>query len=671
MEYKSPLSIYFVWSKSDDQYVKPITEYTTQLLSRDINKPFSRSMNLPVFYMTTLDKNGIPSDIESKSEKSIIFVFLSKHIVANQGYVDYLKVLIKKEYIVIPIAIDSFALNLNNIFNAKNFIRSYDFKDNFRVQYMFISISHEIYRWALNENFNQNLSGKEMALKLFLSHAKDGRNGIKVAKGLKNFIDNSSINSFFDATDIAPGYRFDAEIIESIKKSTLIEIDSDIYSSRYWCQKEILCAKNNNRPIIAVDVLEEYEDRKFPYAANVPCVHITLEESLSEVDMLRILVAALLETLRFFYTTLLFKAYKQAGLIEDDAIIISRPPELSDIEKLSLEAGDYIKYNNKLLIYPEPKIYDEELEIFRKLGVNIKTPLSIAIESLRNKNIGISISEISKDEMIHIGQDYKHLINLSQEIAKQLLARNSTLVYGGDLRKDGFTQYLFEEAQVVQAITKSEKKYIKNYISWPIYLNDSVDIVEWKASYINVADMIEVDPSNDIHDLISCREKFLLPANPSNNYVWSRCLTSMREIMTNDCDIRICAGGKMLGYKGRLPGVLEEIIIAIKLKRPIFLLGGFGGVTKKVCDLIESGKVPEELTLDWQIRNNKNYKELVEIYKSKGLSELVDYNNLLKSINIKSLSNGLDEDENLRLFSTPFADEAIHLILKGIKKLQN
>ena len=671
MEYISPLAVYFVWNKADEEEVKPIIEYTTGLLSRDINKPFSRSMNLPVFYRTTLNKNEIPNDIKSESERSIIFIFLSKNVVANSQYIDYLKLLVEKEYIIIPIAIDVYALNLNNIFNGRNFIRSYDFEEKYRTKYMFISISHEIYRWTLNENYDKKLSGKEMALKLFLSHAKDGRNGIKVAKGLKKFIDNSMINNFFDATDIAPGYRFDEEIIESIKQSTLIEIDSDIYSSRYWCQKEILCAKNNNRPIIAVDVLEDYEDRKFPYASNVPCVHITVEECLSEVDALRILASALLETIRFFYTTLLFKTYKSIKLIEEDAIIIPRPPELSDIEKLNTKSSSYIEYNNKLFIYPEPPIYDEELEIFKKLGIKTKTPLSITIESLQNKKVGISISEISDIEMINIGQDYQHLINLSQEIAKQLLTRNTELVYGGDLRESGFTKYLFEEAQVVQARTKSQKKYIKNYISWPIYLNDSVDIIEWKARYSNVAEMIEVDPSSDINDLIPCRESFLPPTNPRNNYVWSRCLTSMREMMSGNCDIRICAGGKNSRYEGRLPGVLEEIIIAIRLKQPIFLLGGFGGITASVCDFIKNGRVPLELTLDWQIENNNNYKDLIDIYNSRGLDNLVNYDRLLKLINIEGLNNGLNENDNLRLFSTPFVDEAIYLILKGIKVLQD
>ena len=50
---------------------------------------------------------------------------------------------------------------------------------------------------------------------------------------------------FFDANEISPGFKFDQEIENHIKNSTIIAIESDAYSSRYWCQREILSAKGN------------------------------------------------------------------------------------------------------------------------------------------------------------------------------------------------------------------------------------------------------------------------------------------------------------------------------------------------------------------------------------------------------------------------------------------
>lgn len=670
-DFLQPLSVIFVWHPADEDSVKPIVDYCFLLLSRDIKKPFSRSMNLPVFFRTT-NKKGVPSSIDTISQKNIIFTFVSKEVACDDPWIDYIKEIPKSENsIVIPIALDEIALRLSCEFDNKNFIRAYDFDSSFINDYMFIAIAHEIYRYALNESFEKKAMGRDNALKIFLSHAKDGENGIKIAKELKSFIDNSLMQNFFDATDIAVGYKFDEEIEKYIKESTIISIHSDLYSSRYWCQREILSAKKYDRPIIAVDTLEEYEDRRFPFATNIPGVHVDIDDIPSKKEMLRILKSTLLETLRFFYSKLSLEQYKKSFDLDRDTEIRSRPPEVSDIEKIFFLDGNSIKYKYKSIIYPEPPLYNEELSFLYKLGINIATPLTADMCSLQASRIGISISEPSKEELISIGQDFNHLALLSQDIARHLLAREAVLIYGGDLRPNGFTKFLFDEAQALQARTQSNNIHIVNYIAWPIYNNDTVDIKEWKGCYRPVASMIEVPFSQDVEDLIpiGTENSFLPPTNVENLFVWSRSLTEMRKKMINDSNIRICAGGRHFGYKGRMPGVLEEILIAIELKRPVFLLGGFGGVTASVCNFMESGTMPKELTIDWQVHNNSGYKELLDYCSLRGEQYLVEYSLLDEYLKIEHLNNGLSKEDNIRLFNTPFIDEAITLIFKGLKSL--
>ena len=43
----------------------------------------------------------------------------------------------------------------------------------------------------------------------------------------------------------------------------------------------------------------------------------------------------------------------------------------------------------------------------------------------------------------------------------------------------------------------------------------------------------------------------------------------------------------------------------------------------------------------------------------------------LNEFTMDDLHNGLSKEDNLRLFATPFVDEVIHLITKGIKSLRN
>jgi hypothetical protein len=667
--YTPPLSIIFVWHPEDSNKISPIVEYCFSQLSRDINKPFSRSMNLPIFFRTTSIK-GMPNKIDITSDKTLIFVFVSKEF-AEDCWIDYIKDIPKKEnVIVIPIAMEKIALKLTDIFEGKNFIRAYEFDSLLINDYLFIAITHEIYRWALNKNFNKTALGKDNAIKIFISHAKDGKNGIRLATDLKEFIDNTQMRNFFDATDIATGYRFNDEIIENIKESTIIAIHSDIYSSRYWCQREILCAKENNRPIIAVDTLEEFEDRRFPFASNVPGVHVHVNGSTNKNDLLRILSSALLETVRFFYSELLLKEYINDGWIEPDAEILSRPPEVSDIEKILLYDGNDIKFKHKSMVYPEPPVYTEELNFLSTLGIKISTPLTIDFYPLHNKNIGLSISDPSDEELISIGQSSKHLVPLSQDIARHLLARNASLIYGGDLRQNGFTQFIFDEALALNTRMQSQSSiHIKNFIAWPIYKNDTVDVKIWKVEYRPIAEMVEFPYSEDVKDLIPNVESFLPPTNSQNLFVWSRCLTEMRKKMIESCDARICAGGRHFGYKGKMPGVLEEIIIAIEMKKPLFLLGGFGGVTTSVCKLIQNGITPQELTLDWQIQNNAGYKELLEYCISRDIQYSVDYNLIIETIKNANLNNGLSKEENYKLFTTPYIDEALYLVFKGLKSI--
>lgn len=665
MEFKiSPLSLIFVWHPSDNDIVKPILEHCSSLLSRDINNPFSRSMNLPIFYYTTC-KKGIPNKINIDSQKKMIFAFVSKNIVSDSEWRSYIQDLYTIEGSkVISIAIDYFAFKIGGSTGTENFIRLYELSSYINER-MFISITHELYRYALNEEFTEMKTGNDNALKLFISHAKDGKNGIALAKKLKEFIDNTPMRNFFDATDIAPGYVFNAEIMNHIKGSSVIAIRSDIYSSRYWCQKEVLAAKQNNRPIIAVDIIEKFDDRNFPFASNIPEIRVECN-TIKEEELLRILSTILLETVRFFYSNKLLNYYY--GDLKD-TIICSRPPEVSDIEKLLTRIGDTVKINYKSVIYPEPPVYSEEVEFINNLGINTNTPLTLELNNLRDMYIGISISNISEEQLINIGQDETHLIKLSQDMSRHMLSRNATLIYGGDLRTNGFTEFLLNEAQVLKTRLNTDDIHLKNYISWPIYIKDIDEMIEWNAKYCDVAETIKVEYPDDVIDLIIDKDTFISPINIQNLYVWSRCLTEMRKQMIRKCNIRICAGGRFSGYKGRMPGILEEVLIAIEQKCPIFLLGGFGGITSSICNIIQYKTIPDELKLEWQINNNAGYKQLLELYENRKKKLSVNYDSISEILRNVELNNGLNEEENYRLFNTKFIDEAIYLVLKGLKNM--
>lgn len=662
--YSPPLAVVFVWHPANANQVKPLVEYCQRLLSRDIRMPFARSMNLPVFLITANEK-GKPAPINTSAKKTMVFVFASKDMVGDDEWFEYLTHLPQGSSIcAVPVAVDSSVFtSLKGVFQTRNYIRAYDFGDNIEGR-CFIAIAHEVYRWSLNESLEERKTGDETALKLFLSHCKDGETGLHLARSLKQFIDHSPMRNFFDATDTGIGYKFDEEIERQIKSSTLVAIHSDPYSSRYWCQREILCAKENKRPIIAVDTLENFEDRRFPFASNVPSVHIHVKGQPSDGDMLRILTSALLETVRFYYSKLVLEQFASAGLVDAGACILSRPPEVADIPMLLSRDGDVIYCRHKTVVYPDPPVYSEEHAFLGALGIQCMTPLTSNNRMLQGWRVGLSISEPSEEELLLLGQATTHLVTVSQEIARHLLARCSVLVYGGDLRRAGFTGFVLDEGLALQTRLSSLEIYLEDYLAWPLYLSNTQELSDWKAKYRSIARLIEVLPPQDVEGLIINKETFLPPTNAQNWYVWSRCLTTMRETLIERCDARVCAGGRHSGYKGLMPGVLEEILLAATTKKPLFLLGGFGGVTASVCKILRDERVPVELTLEWQLENNAGYGEMLRFAKGS-----VDYRQIVESLRSARLNNGLSEEENGKLFETPFVEEAVSLIIKGLSTL--
>lgn len=643
MCYKSPISIQFVWHPNDDEIVEPIVTYCKNKLSKNTKKPFLHSLDFPIFCYTSKDDNTMPSGLNNQSESSIAFIFIGDSIVSSDEWNAYIDKHMKLQEIkIVPIALSLNAHKIKTL-SSINSLRYYDYRrkyddDSMLIQCFFIEIAHEIYRWTLNldENHKQ--------LKLFLSHTKIDEYGLELAKTIKSFIDSdTTMDNFFDTNDIQTGSIFDEEIKKNIKESTLIVIHTDNYASRYWCQKEIIFAKTCHRPIISVDYIKEWEDRSFPLMCNYPNIRYS-------ENILSILELALLETIRFYYSRKMLEIYKECGLLPKDATLFSTVPDSIEINKVI----------GKTIIYPEPEIYPDEIEIVAN-GKMLATPLSYNFVNLSRKHIGLSISDVTNEELTILGQDSSCLKSLSQMLVQKFLHNGACIVYGGDLRDDGFTKYILDEAEIVYHRTSEKDILIKDYLAAPIYNKQKKQFEKWSADYYDVCKMIKVDYPSDVNDAMKDGQ-CILP----ENYVFSRALSHMRETMISECDIRICAGGRILGYKGCMPGLLEEVSITIRQKKPLFLIGGFGGAVSKLCQLMLTKEMPTELSLDWQMKNNENYSELLKIYDDN--KEEVDYS-WLNNLDISNLNNGLSNEDNKRLFVTPFSDEVVYLISKGLRNI--
>lgn len=280
---------------------------------------------------------------------------------------------------------------------------------------------------------------------------------------------------------------------------------------------------------------------------------------------------------------------------------------------------------------------------------------------LKNKRIGVSISEC--EELEELGFDINHLRDAMVETAKYILSLGGSLAYGGDLRHGGFTELFFDLLNYYNLPESNEDRF-HSYLAWPIYLNLTK---EQRAELISKVSFIEVKPPNDLE--IKELEESLPPTKGENQYIWSRCLTEMREKMNLSCDARVFLGGKISGFKGKYPGVLEEFVIALKEEQPIYLIGAFGGVTKQIIEILD-GHDASIFEKDY-MASNDDYQELKTQFNQKPSQDPISYQNIKETI-LKlgwvglSERNGLTEEQNKRLAKTPHINEIIYLILLGL-----
>ena len=284
---------------------------------------------------------------------------------------------------------------------------------------------------------------------------------------------------------------------------------------------------------------------------------------------------------------------------------------------------------------------------------------------LKGKTIGISISE--SDNLSELGYGVSHLKDAIIEIARYILASGGKLAYGGDMRQGGFTELIFDLLAYYKA-DKTLQPYERFY-SFLAYPLSTTLTLEKQAELRQNVSFKKIAPPVDLQ--IANTNEFLKPDSPENLYAWTRCLTIMREEMEESCDARIFIGGRTKGFKGKCAGILEELLIALEHKHPVYLVGAFGGITKDAIEALKGNK-PDSFSNEYYF-DNDDYKKMFLLFNDKHPSNTIDYPKYLATLQQIGLNkiaelNGLSVGDNLRLTTTPHISEVVYLILKGLTK---
>ena len=263
-------------------------------------------------------------------------------------------------------------------------------------------------------------------------------------------------------------------------------------------------------------------------------------------------------------------------------------------------------------------------------------------EPLSQKAIAIAISE--SPDMAALGLGPEHLRDAMAEIARHLLAMGARLVYGGDLRANGFTDLLFELVARYRrdADVGDVRPAVVNYLAWPI-------VVSWSAAEMRglvdelagLAELHFLDRQGGDLALAALDDAVRPPVTDGD---WTVALSAMRNVLTRASDARIVLGGRTSDYKGRMPGIAEEALTALEAEQPLFLLGGFGGCARDIAFELKLMSHPASVPT-WAGRD------------------------LFGRFDRTALRNGLTAEENTTLVRSVHIDEAVALILRGLLRL--
>lgn len=668
-------------------------------LARTIHKTLNADPAVPGLRIPTVfcPTDGIspPTSYDlGEAERGLVLVLADAHVVDRDsgqertwsGFIGDLWAACQgTPHRFLPVQLHPAAWGFDERLTGTNFVRAFaepdkESRDALVVRRLVIELCRELRDWDSLQEPNLHAKGP---VSLFLSHTKlDIDVEPRVTTALIDYLKHDQpVRAWVDAGDIDAGSPFAEAIERGVEDSSLLCVLTDNYSTREWCRKEIILAKRHQRPVVVVAAFGRQEVRSFPYLGNVPVLHwpcippetsdaqkaaINRAAATAAVDLL------LKETLRSLHATRLLEGVAQAG-----DRISARPPELLSLLRAK---------GAKAVLYPDPPLGREELELLHETEVPTTTPLSrlAAERPLRGTQIALSLSEST--DIQRYGFDALHLRDAMVELSRYLLLKGATLVYGGHLGDEGYTQALFELVRAHHCLEGMERvERIVNMVGWPLPYNQ--DLV---ARYSNVARLKRIPRPPDLtacpgEAIAKAVEERPYPADqsPEHRYCWARGMTQMRAAqVAGDSGIgaRIILGGRLgppesgpgadeSWYAGRIPGLLEEVTLSAQTGQPVFLIGAFGGAAALAIDLLEGKDRPEA---SWDYQRRAPHSEAMRVLYDRCGQTWLDYSeiiDLLRATGPAGINPLLSAEENHELFHSRHVTRVIALILKGLSSL--
>jgi len=190
----------------------------------------------------------------------------------------------------------------------------------------------------------------------------------------------------------------------------------------------------------------------------------------------------------------------------------------------------------------------------------------------------IALSVSDSEDLSVLGLSPMHLKLALAEIARVVFVSNGRLLYAGDLRPDGHTELLLQEL----ARYGQGQGALELYMAWSTHRRTLLSSLEDADERLGIRGRLialdrEGQPLAHFRDGRSEAGSDDLPPEARE-----AAYDAMRERVRGQEFARLAIGGRRR-RDDVMPGVLQEVLQSLDAKHPVYLAGGFGGITSNIA----------------------------------------------------------------------------------------
>ena len=202
--------------------------------------------------------------------------------------------------------------------------------------------------------------GSQKGPRLFFSHAK--RDGVPITTAARDWMKRlKGFESFYDTEDLNLEGNIDDQLSKAVAEAVIIVFRTEIFDQRYWCQKEVLWAEKNSRPVTTVDARWQLQ-----HGASLIVFDTTPAVRIPDGSFVRVFTAVLREAVRIELFKQRVEIHKLSLEQKKHAKVFSIPrcPSLVSLnqalrwlrtEMLS-DQGESPKPSVGYVVYPNPSL---------------------------------------------------------------------------------------------------------------------------------------------------------------------------------------------------------------------------------------------------------------------------------------------------------------------------